>query len=144
MNMLIKSLSFSTIFLLTAFISFGQKKNSLTSTVNEIAKCNIYEISGTIGFAGLASKQNQRLEQIVSLASEDQLLYLAKDHKNAIVRLYALLALKEKRIIISDSIKEQFQNDTTIVVTLNGCLAEEKSVQMLAMQILKVPASVSD
>ena len=139
-----KFLTFSILLMLTAFISFGQKPNLLNSTVNEIAKYNIYETTNTVGYANVISKQYQRFELLISLATEEQLTNLATHNKNAIVRLYALQALKRKKINISSVMRQQFQNDITIVETLEGCLGDKKSVHMLAMQELKAPVSFSN
>ena len=139
-----KFLTFSILLMLTAFISFGQKPNLLNFTVNEIAKYNIYETTNTVGYANVISKQYQRFELLISLATEEQLTNLATHNKNAIVRLYALQALKRKKINISSVMRQQFQNDITIVETLEGCLGDKKSVHMLAMQELKAPVSFSN
>ena len=144
MTTLIKSLTFSVFFLMIAFISYGQKDNLLTSTVNEIAKHNIYETTNTVGYAGIVSKQYQRFELLTSLATEEQLTNLATSNKNAIVRLYALQALNRKKIDISSVLKLQFQNDNTIVETLDGGLGDKKSIHLLAMQELKIPISLSN
>ncbi len=140
----IKFSTFSILFMLTAFISFGQKPNLLESTVNEMAKYNIYETTNTVGYANVVSKQYQRFELLINLATEEQLIKLATHNKNAIVRLYALQALKRKNMNISSVMKQQFQNDNTLVETLEGCLGDKKSVHILAMQELKVPVSFSN
>lgn len=140
----IKCLTFSIVLMLAAFISLGQKPNLLNSTVNEIAKYNIYETTNTVGYANVISKQYQRFELLISLATEEQLTNLATHNKNAIVRLYALQALKRKKINISSVMRQQFQNDITIVETLEGCLGDKKSVHMLAMEELKAPISFSN
>jgi hypothetical protein len=140
----IKFLTLSILFSLTAFISFGQKSNLLTSTVKEIARYNIYETTNTVGYANVVSKQYQRFELLISLATEEQLIKLATHNKSAIVRLYALQALRRKNITIPDIMKQQFQKDNTIVDILEGCLGDKKSVNMLAMQELKVPVSFSN
>jgi hypothetical protein len=139
-----KFLTFSILLMLTTFISFGQKPNLLNSTVNEIAKYNIYETTNTVGYANVISKQYQRFELLISLATEEQLTNLATHNKNAIVRLYALQALKRKRINISSVMRQQFERDNTMVETLEGCLGDKKSVKILAIQELKVPVSFSN
>lgn len=139
-----KSLSIITLFLLTAFISYAQKESMLTTTVNEIANHNIYETTNNAGYAGVVSKQYHRFELLISLATEEQLSGLATHNANAVVRLYALQALKRKKINIPTGMKQQFQKDTTIVKTLDGCLGDEKSVNMLAIQEIEVPVTFSN
>ena len=139
MSTLLKSLTLIILFLVTASITHGQIENTLTKTVNEIIKCNIYETTNTVGYAGVVSKQYQRFEKLISLANQEQLTDLAIHNPNAIVRLYALQALKRKKIHISDGMIQQFQNDNTVVETLEGCLGDKKSVNMLSIQELNVP-----
>jgi hypothetical protein len=140
----IKLLTLSILFLLAAVISFAQKPNLLNSTVNEIARYNIYETTNTVGYANVVSKQYQRFELLVSLATEEKLIKLATHNKSAIVRLYAFQALRRKNITIPDIMKQQFQKDNTIVKTLEGCLGDRKTVNILAMQELQVPVSFSN
>ncbi len=68
---------------------------SLDLIVLHMADHNIYE-SAIIGFAGQKSNQHKRFEQMTTLASEEQLLDLAAHHNNAVVRLYAFRALKQR------------------------------------------------
>ena len=125
--------------LVTGNISFGQKpkNDSVAIIVTGIANTNIYEVSSTVGYAGSLSKQYQRFEGLSSLATEQQLLDLASRNENAVVRLYALQALKQKKINIPEVLVEQFNNDRTIVTMLKGCIGNKKTVNELAKQNLK-------
>jgi len=100
----------------------------------EIAKHNIYE-SAIIGFAATQSTQNMRLNQLVMIASDNQLYSLAK-HSNAVVRLYALMAIVTRNLAISPELKDQFYKDRSIVVTLQGCVINKSSVDVISKMIL--------
>lgn len=127
------------ILLAVATISFGQKQksNSVAPVVNAIAKSNVYEVSYTVGYAGTISKQYERLVKLSSLATEQELLAIAAQNKNAVVRLYALQALKQKKIRIPQELLRQFQNDHTMVKMLKGCIGDQKRVNVLFQQDLK-------
>lgn len=146
MQTLKKVAFFVMLLLVTGTLSFGQKPNSdsLATIVKAIAKSNIYEVSYTVGYAGTISKQYQRFEQLLSLATQEQLMDIAVNNKNAVVRLYALQALKRKKINIPDSLIQQFQNDHTIVEMLKGCFGDKKRVNLLAQQDLKSPYDLSN
>ncbi len=137
MTTVIKFLTLSILFILPAFIACGQETNLLNSTVTEMARHNIYETSKTIGYANVVSSQYQRFELLIRLATEQELINLAVHNKSAVVRLYALQAIRLKNITIPDKITEQFQKDKTRVETLEGCLGDKRTVSILAMQNLQ-------
>lgn len=134
-----KAIVLITLLSVTGTFSFAQrqKDDSLNSVVKAMANSNIYEVSYTVGYAGSVSKQYLRFEQILTLATVQQLIALATNNKNAVVRLYALQALKRKKINIPIALIQQFQNDHTIVDMLKGCIANKKAVNILAQQDLK-------
>lgn len=146
MQTLRKAIVLITLLSVTGTFSFGQKQkdDSLTSVVKAMANSNIYEVSYTVGYAGSVSKQYLRFEQLLTLATGQQLLALATNNKNAVVRLYALQALKRKKINIPDALIQQFQNDHTIVDMLKGCIANKKGVNILAQQDLKSSYGLSN
>jgi hypothetical protein len=117
----------------------GQKQSDdpLQTVIQEIARQDVYEVSRTVGFAGALSKQYQRFQQLSSLATEQQLTELAVRHKNAVVRLYAFQALKKRKVDIPDGLSEQFMNDRSVVMTLNGCVGDKVTVSELARRDLK-------
>lgn len=119
-----------TLFTGTALLSFGQKQrnDSLEKVVQGITISNIYEVSYTVGFAGSVSKQYLRFNKLLSLATEKQLTDMAAQNKNAVVRLYALQALRQKHVKIPDNLLKQFRHDKTIVIILNGCCGYEMTV----------------
>ena len=86
------------------------------------------------GDAGTASKQLQLFEKLRSLASENELTELAVNNKSAVVRLYALQALKQNIKTVAQSVLEKFKSDTEEVVTLSGCFGDMVSVRRLAFE----------
>lgn len=134
------------VFTITTAFTFGQKQkhDSLSKVVNAIAESNIYEISYTVGYAGTISRQYQRSQLLSSLATEQQLLDIAAHHKNAVVRLYALQALRHKKISIPQTLLQQFQNDHTRVKVLKRCEGDEQSVSALYGQDLNFDFSLGN
>jgi hypothetical protein len=70
------------------------------------------------------------------LATEQQLIDLAYRYDNAVVRLYAFQALRQKKAKVSEALIQQFQHDRTIVTMLKGCIGNKKAVNELAKQNL--------
>ena len=128
---------FLFLFLATGFNSFAQKENtnSLSKTIKEIAHYNVYETTCNVGYAGGASSQYQRFNLLTSLATTQQLIMLATNHKNPVVRLYAFQALKKKNIDIPASLADKFKSDQDEVISLQGCLAENTRVNLLTNEI---------
>jgi hypothetical protein len=58
-------------------------------------------------------------------------------NKNAVVRLYAFQALKQKHADVGGDLLKQFQHDETMVETLEGCIGGKKTVKELAAQNLR-------
>ncbi len=106
------------------------------SIVEEIANEKTYDISETVGFANIKSKQYDRFKRLAAMADDQQLIDFATNHQSAVVRIYALQALKAKNVDIPDVVKEKFKNDKTKVQVINGCLIYEKSIDVLAQQTL--------
>ena len=126
------------LFLATGFNSFAQKENtnSLSKTIKEIAAFNIYETTCTVGFSNSASSQYQRFIFLTSMASTKDLITLATNHKNPVVRLYAYQALKKRDIDIPASLADKFKSDQDEVISLQGCLAENTRVHLLTNEII--------
>ena len=116
--------------------------DSVLQLINEIANKNIFEYQ-TIGIAGSISEQYQRYEKLASLASVENLLYISKNNANAVVRLYAFTAIKEKGIIISQDIQDKFNNDRAKVQTLDGCYGRITSVALLSKNLSGMLSSTS-
>ncbi|MEO6870025.1 MAG: hypothetical protein ABI168_10290 [Ginsengibacter sp.] len=146
MQVLRKSVFLFTLLIMTGVSSFGQRQSedSLSTVVKAIANNNVYEVSLTVGYAGTISEQLKRFDLLLSLTTNDQLLDIAGHNKNAVVRLYAFQALKRKKIEMPKILIQQFLNDSTIVETLNGCIADKKSVNTLAQQNIKSLSELSN
>lgn len=138
METLKKSVFLFTLCIMTGIFSFGQSQNSdsLKNVVNAMAHSNIYEVSYNVGYTGIISQQFLRFKQLLSLATDEQLLDIAANNKNAVVRLYAYQALKQKKIEIPTTLIQQFKDDKTIVKMLNGCILDKKSLNTLYQQNL--------
>jgi hypothetical protein len=117
-----------------AVLAQSPKQDSVAILVKGLAAANVYEQSLSVGYAGAASTQYWRFSRLLSIASNEQLIHLAADHKNAVVRLYCYGALKQRGSVISSSLLQQFSSDNTIVKTLNGCIGGERSVRALAAE----------
>lgn len=135
-----------TFFSATTLSCFAQKQltKSLNAVVKAIANSDVYEVSYTVGFAGSVSQQYLRFNQLLSMATEQQLTDLAAQNKNAVVRLYALQALRQKNAKVPDSLLEKFQQDRTIVLTLSGCNGDKKMVSELAGQKLEFASDLTN
>ena len=129
---------FLFLFLAIGFNSFAQKENtiSLSNTIKEIADFNVYETTCIVGYAGGASSQYQRYSLLTSLATTPELLILASQHKNPVVRLYSFQALKKRDIEIPASLYDKFTGDQDEVISLQGCLAENTRVNLLTNEII--------
>jgi len=105
--------------------------DSLSDLLNKISEHNIYE-NKTVGIAGKLSEQFLRIEKLGKVATNDELFQISREHKNAVVRLYAFQLLKYKGITIPQDIQEQFNNDITEIKTLNGCFGNISKVNELS------------
>lgn len=133
---LYKPLLLAAILVLAHMMATSQNNKGYTikNFVNEMAAIDIYERSATVGYTGSASRQLELFKKLRSLASENELTELASNHKDAVVRLYAFHALKEKTKNVSQTLVKKFEADNTEVVTLTGCLGDKKSVRRLAFE----------
>lgn len=120
-------------FLFFTGITYAQlaKFAALPVVVSEMAAHDIYE-SETVGIAAIKSKQFARYQQLVTIATEEQLLALADQHASAVVRLYAYQALRERSITIPTAMQQKFKEDETSVQTLDGCIAQKLPLSKLA------------
>ena len=138
MQIIHKATFLVTFLLAIGAFSFGQKPNSDSVAIlaRAIANNDIYEVGYTVGYNGSISQQNQRFQRLLFLATEQQLIDLASNYDNAVVRLYAFQALRQKKANITEVLFKQFQNDKTIVTVLKGCIGDKKAVNDLAKQNL--------
>jgi hypothetical protein len=129
--LIILSLGFST-------FTFSQTKvDFVYNIITDMEVTNTYDLSYTVGYAGTVSQQYLRLKQLLFLATEQQLLDLASNHKSAVVRLYTFKALLIKKIKIPEVLLLQFVNDNAKITTLQGCIGGVRSVSSLAKEILR-------
>lgn len=110
-----------------------QLSNTVIQMLNEISNHNIYEYK-TVGIAGRLSEQYLRFEKLERVATIGELIHISKNHKNAVVRLYAFQALKCKGILIPKDLQEQFSNDKSEIKTLNGCFGNISKINELSKE----------
>ena len=116
-------------------VGFSHAQNNQSSSLElilfEMTQHNIYE-SSSLGIAGIASAQYKRYLQMKKLTTSKLLLHYAANHHNAVVRLYALKALKEENTEISASVKQQFNDDSSSVHIFIGCINDIKKASTVA------------
>ncbi len=103
-----------------------------------MAENDTYEIGKTLGYTGAPAKQRQRFLQLIQLASDEELINLAASHRNAVVRVYAYQALRQRKIAISQALIDQFHQDHTQVKIVQGCILKEESVSAIANMAIPI------
>ena len=111
------------------------KNYALQNAIKEISKLNVYETTCTVGYANTPSSQYERFTILATLATDKELITLAEKHKNPVVRLYSYQALKKKNVEIPTSLIAKFKSDRDAVISLQGCLAENTTVNKLSNEI---------
>ena len=141
MKLFIKTF-FLLLFLATGFGGYAQNENTntLPNAIKEMAAFNIYETTCTVGFSNSTSLQYQRFILLTSLATTEDLIILATTHKNPVVRLYSFQALKKRNAEIPSTLIAKFKTDLNEVISLQGCLAENTTVNLLTNDIF-VPST---
>lgn len=104
--------------------------------VKEIAKSNVYETANTDANSQTSSLQNARYQQLLKTATTQQLINLARENKNAIVRLYAFRALVNNLKEVPVEIVEKFRNDATLIEVKHGDAIEKKPLHTIASGFL--------
>jgi hypothetical protein len=121
---------FLPIFILAiSFINLkAQTANSQKSIFDsiEIVK-TLMRMDGSVtsystGIDGRQSKQFQRFVYLVNYLTSDEFLQLTKD-SSICLRIYAYAGLTYNRYKKIASVKNQFQNDSTLVIYMAGCLS---------------------
>lgn len=134
-------LIFGCLFLFLFSTVNGEGQVRIRKTVTRIAKAiarqDTYDESVSFGFAGTESKQWERFEDLLKTASAPELLKLAGHDRHAIVRIYALKALKTKGVKIPSSLVAQFSEDHSRIQTRDGCIGGEQTASELAGVILE-------
>jgi len=115
---------------------------SVTQLLNEISMHNMYEYQ-TVGIAGKLSEQYQRFEKLENMANVEELIYISKMNKNAVVRLYAYQGLKRKGVLIPKDLQEQFKNDLSEIQTLNGRFGTIFKVNQLSEENINCTGSTT-
>lgn len=113
-------------------ISFSKTNNEtpVNKIVKRIAKANVYTVTPTN--TKIVSDQELNYVDLLKIASIEELTQLAKDHKNAVVRLYAFRALMEMVKDAPKDIFEQFSKDSTPVRVVNGTSSEMKPLNSIS------------
>lgn len=141
------SVSLTVFFLSISFCgkSYAQtaKNNDLRIILEEMAVQNTYEVSSTIGYGGTISKQSILFNRMLHYASSTEMISIATNNKNAVVRLYAFQALKRTNTEIPAALLEKVQKDETIITTVDGCIVNEKKLSDLARQDYNIPVIAS-
>ena len=124
------------LFLMGAYRGLAQHIpiNTFLKTVEEMAAFNVYETTCTVGYSNSSSSQYERFKFLTQVNNED-LILLANSHENPVVRLYAFQALKKRKIEIPQVLIEKFKNDASGVISLQGCIAENTTVNKLNNEI---------
>lgn len=114
-------------------IEFNKTTGSdpIKKIAREIAKVNIYEYPEDKN-----AQQNLLYEELLNTASDNELIDLATNHKNAVVRLYAYRAIAKKFKNIPTDLFNQFDSDITTVNTMRGTIAGTTTVNVIARSFL--------
>lgn len=110
--------------------------NPIKKVVREMARSNVYEIINMDASAQTNSAQSGRYQQLLKTATTQQLINLAKENKNAIVRLYAFRALVNNLKEVPVEIVEKFRNDATLIEVKHGDVIEKKPLHSIASGFL--------
>ena len=78
------------------------------------------------------SEQEINYQDLLNTASPEQLIDLATNDKNAVVRLYAFRALMEKVKKAPDNLYTQFANDNTTIKVINGTTTSRKPISTIS------------
>lgn len=105
-------------------------RKPVEAILKQMRTYNMYE-SRYVGFAGSESEQYVRFQSLVKTANVTELTYLARYDKNAAVRIYSFLALKQKDEAKALKLVPVMNKDTASVNTLIGCIGGKKAVNQL-------------
>jgi hypothetical protein len=106
--------------------------DSALSVVRQLATHNTFE-SEYVGFAGSPSRQFALMHKLQDIATDQELFSLTK-HGNAVVRVYAFIALCRVHSKLADKAYQQLSKDQATVSTLTGCIGGRSTVAILARQ----------
>lgn len=104
----------------------------LKKIVRRIAKANVYVVTSLNSNNKAVSDQELNYQNLLKVASPEELSDLAASDKNAIVRLYAFKALMETVKDAPKNIFVQFMNDATLIKVINGSRSEMKPLNSIS------------
>ena len=107
-------------------------ENPIKKIVRKIAKANVFDITPIANKGKVISEQEINYRDLLNTASPEQLIDLATNDKNGVVRLYAFRALMEKVKSAPDNLYQQFKNDNTSIKVINGNISERKPLSALS------------
>jgi len=103
-------------------------KQSNTALVDEIAFCNRVDSKFT-SYAGTTSEQYLRFERLSKYTTTDELIELL-NNKNAVVRVYAFMALQDRKNINLKRIILEHIRDTMSFASLQGCMGSHSYINL--------------
>lgn len=107
-------------------------QDPLKKIVKKIAKANVYDATPLVSKQKVISEQEINYQYLLNTASPEQLIDLATNDKNAVVRLYAFRALMEKVKKAPGNVYTQFANDNTTIKVINGTTTSRKSISAIS------------
>ena len=107
-------------------------ENPLKKIVRKIAKANVFDATPVANKGKVISEQEINYRDLLNTASPEQLIDLATNYKNAVVRLYAFRALMEKVKSAPNNLYQKFKNDNTSIKVINGKFSERKPLSAVS------------
>ncbi|HEY5463175.1 MAG TPA: hypothetical protein VIJ95_07960 [Hanamia sp.] len=107
-------------------------ENPLKKIIKKIAKANVYDASPFMSNNKVVSEQESLYKDLLNTASPEELIDLATNNKNAVVRLYAFRALMEKQKKAPTNVYDQFMNDNTPIKVINGKSSQMKPLNAIS------------
>lgn len=109
-----------------------KKETPLKKIIKKIAKANIYDATPVVSNHKVISEQEINYQELLNTASPEELIDLATNDKNAVVRLYAFRAIMEKVKSAPQNLYLQFANDDTTIKVINGTITSKKPISTIS------------
>ncbi|MEP7079894.1 MAG: hypothetical protein ABI784_04155 [Ginsengibacter sp.] len=138
-KLLVTSTSFLFLILCTSLQTLSlasPNADPIKKVVKEIAKANIYEYTTIYKKDGVLTEQMIQYKILQQLASPERLISIIKKEKNAVVRLYAYMALVSSLKSVPPDILERMNNDQTEVRTSHENISGSETVATIAKTFL--------
>ena len=138
-KLLVSSTSFLLLILCTSLQSFSIRSSNadpIKKVVKEIAKTDVYEYTTSFKKDAVLPEQMNRYLILKQLASSEKLISIIKKEKNAVVRLYAYMALVSSLKSVPSDILEKMNNDQTEVRTNHENISGSETVATIAKTFL--------